>query len=326
MEFIVLDLTTATEEQIKAAIECNNRTSRLMQTEIDKLKSVAETLQQSKRTVVLKVQPDNTEEQRTIIDSEFEKEVEYYYEQLKELTLENIEEEIETTLPSKKHYQYERILNRLKLESIRTIKEIKELLIEEGLLGEEITAFQDEYNLELKKIQLINKLLCHQMEDEISEKPHENKLIFVPTLGGGIRVLDEIDSIPIEYYDRFYGLFRSIKDGTFKNVQRFDSNSSLAGLSEVKDFKVRVLFVRLNSDSYAVISAFTKKTDNDKAYRTATIKKYSDYKTIETRLIENLSNPEFMQLQQEYETELFRKLSPSDKITPVVKSKGGDTE
>ena len=50
MEFIVLDLNTATEDQIKAAIDCNNRTSRLMNSEIDKLRRVAESAKKSKKT------------------------------------------------------------------------------------------------------------------------------------------------------------------------------------------------------------------------------------------------------------------------------------
>lgn len=325
MEFIVLDLDTATEEQIKAAIDCNNRTSRLMHSEIEKLKRVAEAAKKAKKKPLTPIVQETEEPKKVVIDEDFENEVEYYLSQLRELTLENIEEEIETALPSRKHYQYERILNRLKLEALRSIKDIKDLLAEEGLTIEEISAFQDEYNLEIKKIELIDKALKPQEETLERETPKENNLIFVPTTGGDIRILDEIDSIPLEYHERFAGLFQSIKDGTFKNVQRFARNSELAGLCEVKDFKVRVLFVRLNRDSYAVISAFIKKSDNDKAYRASLVKKYFDYQLVEDRLRKNLDNREFMSLNKTYEAELFRKLSPSsEKTTPLVKKKGGE--
>ena len=40
MEYIILDLQTATEEQLIAALDCNNRTARLMASEIEKLKFV----------------------------------------------------------------------------------------------------------------------------------------------------------------------------------------------------------------------------------------------------------------------------------------------
>ena len=85
MEFIVLDLTTATEEQIKAAIDCNNRTSRLMQSEIDKLRRVAETVKKSKKPIIIQVEPQEEKKETEIIDEDFENEVEYYLSQLKEL-------------------------------------------------------------------------------------------------------------------------------------------------------------------------------------------------------------------------------------------------
>ena len=323
MEFIELDLTTATEEQIKAAIDCNNRTSRLMQSEIDKLRRVAESAKKSKKTIIIQVEPQEEKNETEIIDEDFENEVEYYLSQLKELKNSNIEDEFETSIPSRMHYQYERILTRLKLESIRLIKEIKDLLAEEGLSLEDMNAFKEELDLELKKIELINKALEPVKETEQTSTKKDNKLIFVPTSGGDIRVLDEIDSIPYEYYDRFLGLFQSIKDGTFKNVQRFTGNNELNGLCEVKDFKVRVIFVRLSKDSYAIISAFTKKSDNDKAYRAAVIKKYNDFQLAESSLRKNIQNEEFLELHKTYETELFEKLSPTTK-TPVLKKKGGE--
>lgn len=323
MEFIELDLTTATEEQIKAAIDCNNRTSRLMQSEIDKLRRVAESAKKSKKPIIIQVEPQEEKKETEIIDEDFENEVEYYLSQLKELKNSNIEDEFETSIPSRMHYQYERILTRLKLESIRLIKEIKDLLAEEGLSLEDMNAFKEELDLELKKIELINKALEPVKETEQTSTKKDNKLIFVPTSGGDIRALDEIDSIPYEYYDRFLGLFQSIKDGTFKNVQRFTGNNELNGLCEVKDFKVRVIFVRLTKDSYAIISAFTKKSDNDKAYRAAVIKKYNDFQLAESSLRKNIQNEEFLELHKTYETELFEKLSPTTK-TPVLKKKGGE--
>lgn len=325
MEFIVLDLDQATEEQLIATIDCNNRTSRLMSSEIEKLKRVAESAKKTKRPIEVEPEQPAPQQPQPVVDQDFENEIEYYYSQVKELKLANIEEDIVQALPSRKHYQYTRILTRLKLESIRAIKEIKDLIAEEGISVEDMTAFKDELELELKKIELLDKHLQPLQAEELKEEPQENNLIFVPTSGGDIRILDELDSIPSEYYDKFNGLFQSIKDGTFKNVQRFSRNSELAGLCEVKDFKVRVLFVRLNRDSYAVISSFIKKTDNDKGYRSALVRKYTDYQLVEDDLIRNLSNPEFMQLHKEYEQELFRKLSPtSSKETPITKKKGGE--
>ena len=136
MEFIVLDLSNATEEQLRATIDCNSRTYRMMTSEISKLKKVAETA----RKVVRQEEPEvvvETVESKPTIDEDFEHEIEYYFQALKELPEEELETEIETVLPSKRNYQYQRIMYRLKAEIIRNIKEIRDFLQEECLSLEE---------------------------------------------------------------------------------------------------------------------------------------------------------------------------------------------
>lgn len=321
MEFIVLDLSNATEEQLRATIDCNSRTYRMMTSEISKLKKVAETA----RKVVRQEEPEEvveTVESKPTIDEDFEHEIEYYFQALKELPEEDLETEIETVLPSKRNYQYQRIMYRLKAEIIRNIKEIRDFLQEECLSLEE-AELENEMALELKRLRLIDQELLrkeHQTEEEIQV---QNNLVFAPTLGGNIRILDEMEHIDPEYYERFAGLFQSIIDGTFKNVQRFSRNSDLAGLCEVKDFKTRVVFKRLDKNTYAVISAFIKKSDNDKGYRNMLSSRYSDYLQIESSLKQNLANEEFASMQQLYTEELFNIIAP-EQLTPQIKIKGGE--
>lgn len=321
MEFIVLDLSNATEEQLRATIDCNSRTYRMMTSEISKLKKVAETA----RKVVRQEEPEEvveTVESKPTIDEDFEHEIEYYFQALKELPEEELETEIETVLPSKRNYQYQRIIYRLKAEIIRNIKEIRDFLQEECLSLEE-AELENEMALELKRLRLIDQELLrkeHQTEEEIQV---QNNLVFAPTLGGNIRILDEMEHIDPEYYERFAGLFQSIIDGTFKNVQRFSRNSDLAGLCEVKDFKTRVVFKRLDKNTYAVISAFIKKSDNDKGYRNMLSSRYSDYLQIESSLKQNLANEEFASMQQLYTEELFNIIAP-EQLTPQIKIKGGE--
>lgn len=327
MEFIVLDLETATEEQIKAALDYNNRTSKLMASEICKLQRInAEAKKSSKNQIEVQepiLVPDTPPTKE--IDEDFENEVDYYYSAIKELTQEDIEEKIVDALPSRMNYQYKRILLRIQAEIMRNIKEIKNFLTEEDITLEEYEDFKEEILLEQTKLELIKKHLSVK-EDEINieEEQKDNNLIFVPTPGGNIRVLEELDRINQEYYDGFYTLFQSIKDGTFKNVRRFKNNEDLKGLCEVKSFKIRVLFTRLNHDSYAVISAFIKKSDKDKGYLNMVCSRYSDYKNIEDNLVSNLNNEEFMDLNKQYEEELFRKLAPSQKEPSILKVKGGE--
>lgn len=323
MEYIVLNESTATEEQLLTAINANIRTARLMSSEIEKLKQTTKKREKEEAEITLE---DNTEEQPkqvNPIDESFEELAYLYYATIKDLQPEELEEHAQELLPSKADYQYERIMNRLVLEILKNIKELKEYLKTEQLSDEDIDSLTEEIISEEEKIGIIKNHLTKndEKEETITSKPHQNNLIFVPTTGGNIRVLDELDKISPEYYARFFELFQSIKDGTFKNEQRLRGDTNLAGLCVVRYFNIRVAYTRLEENNYAILTAYIKKADRDKAITTSLSSKYSDYKGIESKLIANLQNPEFMELNKQYEEELFNKLLPYTKTTPSVKSK-----
>ena len=143
-------------------------------------------------------------------------------------------------------------------------------------------------------------------------KVEKNNLVFVPTLSGNIRALDDLEHIPSEYYSRFKDLFDSIVDGTFKNVKVFASNSPLYGITEVRGFKVRVVFTRLSSDTYAIITAFVKKSDKDKLYNESLNNIVREYRGLEASLKANLNNPEFMKENEKSVQQLWNILAPKN--------------
>lgn len=312
MEFIILDLDTATEEQLKAAIECNYRTFRLMSSKIETLKKANEQAlkkaQQKKEETFHQQEP--IEEVVDDIDAEFEEEVAFFVSDVKKLPEEAIEENIESVLPSRKHYEYERLLKRIIAELFKDYNEIEEYMLTESMEPEEQEELLHDQTIFLRKIKAISKQLTLTIE-EITQTPViENELIFVPTSGGNIRIFDELDHIPSNYYKKFESLFASIKDGTFKGVKKMQG--SLEGLAEVRDIPSgsRVTFMRLDKNRYAVISAFVKKSDNNSGYQKMVENHYQSYRQQETALKANLDNPEFLELHKQYELELFRKLSP----------------
>lgn len=312
MEFIILDLDTATEEQLKAAIECNYRTFRLMSSKIETLKKANEQAlkkaQQKKEETFHQEAP--VEEVVDDIDDEFEEEVAFFVSDVKKLPEEAIEENIESVLPSRKHYEYERLLKRIIAELFKDYNEIEEYMLTESMEPEEQEELLHDQTIFLRKIKAISKQLTLTIE-EITQTPViENELIFVPTSGGNIRIFDELDHIPSNYYKKFESLFASIKDGTFKGVKKMQG--SLEGLAEVRDIPSgsRVTFMRLDKNRYAVISAFVKKSDNNSGYQKMVENHYQSYRQQETALKANLDNPEFLELHKQYELELFRKLSP----------------
>ena len=322
MAFKFIDISDLTEGQLIEVIEENAKTAAFTREEIKKLKAAAKP-----KTATPSIIIDNskTEEQPAVDRSDFEDEVEYYYSQVKEITSATISEKLHLCVPKRTNKNFEKIILRLKLESLRNIREINEVIREYSSVEdpEEMQMFKDEILYEQQKIAFYDNLLSPEKEEveEIEEEETTNRMIFVPTNGGNIRILDEIDHIPDTFYDLFLELFLSIKDGSFKNVKRFTNNAALTGLVEVKNPQSRVVFARLNENTYAIITAFVKKTQKDKGYLDSLKNKAADYKTISEILKRNLSNPEFLELHQQYEDELFRKLG----YDPVTKTfvKGG---
>lgn len=322
MAFKFIDISDLTEGKLIEVIEENAKTAAFTREEIKKLKAAAKP-----KTATSSIIIDNSkkEEQPAVDRSDFEDEVEYYYSQVKEITPATISEKLHLCVPKRTNKNFEKIILRLKLESLRNIREINEVIREYSSVEdpEEMQMFKDEILYEQQKIAFYDNLLSPEKEEveEIEEEETTNRMIFVPTNGGNIRILDEIDHIPDTFYDLFLELFLSIKDGSFKNVKRFTNNAALTGLVEVKNPQSRVVFARLNENTYAIITAFVKKTQRDKGYVDSLKNKAADYKAISEILKRNLSNPEFLELHQQYEDELFRKLG----YDPVTKTfvKGG---
>ena len=317
MAFKFIDISDLTEGQLIEVIEENAKTAAFTREEIKKLKAAAKP-----KTATSSIIIDNskTEEQPAVDRSDFEDEVEYYYSQVKEITPATISEKLHLCVPKRTNKNFEKIILRLKLESLRNIREINEVIREYSSVEdpEEMQMFKDEILFEQQKIAFYDQLLSPVKEEveQVEEEEQSNRMIFVPTNGGNIRILDEIDHIPDTFYDLFLELFLSIKDGSFKNVKRFTNNAALTGLVEVKNPQSRVVFARLNENTYAIITAFVKKTQRDKGYVDSLKNKAADYKAISEIIKRNLSNPEFLELHQQYEDELFRKLG----YDPVTKT------
>ena len=73
---------------------------------------------------------------------------------------------------------------------------------------------------------------------------------------------------------------------------------NFAGFSEVRGFQVRIVFTRISKNQYALITAFTKKCDNDKGYRDSLAQKLSDYRLIEGKIKELAQDEEFLKENQ----------------------------
>lgn len=308
MEIKIIDIKKATSQEIMETLDENNRKVTLMSTEIEKLKKVAS----EERKIIIDspkkpyIELSGEEEE----EDSLEEELSYYVENFNNATLEELTESTDDILPSQENPNYQNIMLRLQIELLKSIKEVNDIIKETGKGNqEELEYYKEELQQLRKKLDLLNSPV---EKDTKGEDQRKNTLIFAPTPSGNIRVLEEIEKrIPQEYYAGFQGLFESIQTGRFKNVRRFvASNAKTAGFSEVKDHKIRVVFDRIGPHAYVVITAFMKKSDKDKGYIDPLKGILADYKNqYRNKLKENLRNPEFLDLQQHYEQELFNKLS-----------------
>lgn len=325
MEIIHLDLEQVTEEELTLAISQNNRTLNELNAEIKKI-SLASTkqLEEENNFILSKNSSDehNVSETNQRNDSLYDT-IEYYYQNIvsiNSLDTKVLEEEILENLPNSDSENYDMILLQIQMRLLKNIKEIEEFINDVDKIGtDDLSDFKAEVELNDKKIKLISKIRKENKAIEDIDNT-DNNLIFVPTSGGNIRVLEELSHIDSEYLEEFKGLFDSIKDGSFKNVKRFsNTNSKNAGVSEVRDYKIRVVFDRISPHDYAIITAFIKKSDNDAGYLKSLISKVKNYDNIRAILKNNLNNPEFMNLQKEYENELYNILNQTSKSKQHVK-------
>lgn len=290
MEIRILDPNSSLDEMLEV-IEDNIRTTTQTREEISKLK--LQSKRAKKQDVVIKPTKKETTEKEPYCDIDFEEEMEYYLTDYKSLREDNLEENLLSILPSKKTYRYKDIILRLIAESLKEIKEVNELISRENFSAEELTDLRSVILLEKKKISILKEHLKHKDEVETEEEVN-NEIILVPSLTGNVKLIEDLEHIHPSNYEAFLELVESIKNGTFKGVKRFTNNMRFAGISEVRGFQVRIAFARIGKNKYALITAFTKKCDNDKGYRDSLTQKLSDYRLQEDKLKALAEDEEFL--------------------------------
>lgn len=307
--FETANLDNITEDKLLDVLDNNRKIAFELRKQLQELqKPVKKVKQQTSKPAVIgkECQDENT----------FENEIDFYLNNLDSITINMLEEDIIHLLPPRRKANYQEIILRLKLECNKNLRELREFInMEETQKVEEVKSIQNKVQLERKKLGILNQLLLLQPIEK-EENPIKNRFVFVPTPGGNIRVLEEIASIPADFYPSFLALFQSIEDGTFKGVKRFGtSNVKIAGISEVRDVanKTRIVFDRIGPDTYAIITAFTKKVMQSHGYHEQLERKIGNYRTYFPTLKANLENKEFLEEQELYTQELWSKLNHSEK-------------
>ncbi len=257
---------------------------------------------------------------KKVIDEEFEDQVKYYLQDYSKLDVGFSDDDLYDVLPSKNSYRYKDIMLRLMAESVKEIKQLNELFLGDPLSIEEMEEVKSLVVTEKRKIDFINGIL-NKKETKTTKKKEEekNSVIFAPTTGGNIRVIEEMKDIDASYYPAFKELLDSIIDGSFKGVKAFNNNVDLNGVSEVKGHGVRIVFKRISKKTYALVTAFVKRSTNERGYRDSLKSKVADFRVMHDRLKEKCNDPEFMQQNELYLEELYNILGQNDKNPQMKK-------
>lgn len=328
MEFIILALDDEiSSEEIFEVISKNHNTSMLMDKEVKKLKELS-----SKSTK--RVENDNkTPEKEMIYDevdevnSELDDKVDYYNYLISSIDdCEDLQDQIESSLPNPNTGDYKTIVLRLKLKLLKRIKETADFISEcrEEFDDEDLEEYKEEIRLCSKKLEILKS----ESNEEVNENKTstKNNFFFPVSSMGNIRVIDEIEKISKsspEFCSEFLELFQSIQDGSFKRVKRFLNNNKLVGISEVRGFKPRVVFDRIGKNDYAIITAFLKKCDNDRGYKDSLELKIQKYMSQRDNIVKRLNNPEYRALNEQYTNELFGKLGYNKEDSKSIEKRLG---
>ena len=310
--------------QLKKAMILNANTLIMLEKEVNRLRELNVKNKNTKEQIE-NIQVTLTNKEEYIEENSILDEINYYSSLLNQIDFnekESLTERIIMSLPSIKNGNFQTIIYGINAEILKNINEIKKFIEEEkeSFTKDELNEFKTEILENQRKIMLINQTINFSLNREIITINEEtpNKLVFLNTTSGNVYALKDIKLIDKEYFERFNGLFNSIEDGTFKNIKYLDSNNpNVAGVAEVKDYKTRIVFDRLDSKTYAIIAVFIKKSDNDAGYLDFLERRVAAYREQKEKIILNIKKIDYMLKQQEILNEIYEKLD-SKQLTEVT--------
>lgn len=207
---------------------------------------------------------------------------------------------LEDALPKRASENFEQIINYLLISLLQEEISFRQLLYNEGKRLESDAELYSYVKLLCQKFEFIKSYRGQKAEQVIeSHNEASNKLVFLTTNYGNVCALSDVKDIDSEYYETFLKLLESIIDGTFKNVKTFVIPGSGTLVSEVKDFKTRVIFIKLEPNVYIVNSIFVKKTDIDQYYRNSLNNRDSLYRGQIGNILKQLAGPNRQQYLEE---------------------------
>lgn len=239
--------------------------------------------------------------------------ISYYIEKIEKMTEYG---ELEKILPVRDDEQFNNIIDMLvvnlygkKVELINFIHE--QQLREKGIYE----MFDDDLEILDSKIEMLldYKIDNGEIQDVKTKGERHNKIVFLKNSNNLPLIMSYIKDNE-ENYKKFLELINSIIDGTFKNFRVFVNSEKIINMMEVRFLNSRILFSRLNSNTYVVMAAFVKKCDTDLRHRNLVENISSIYQSQKETLLTMINNEEFMKQEEFYLEELIKELKGKEKV------------
>lgn len=307
--------------KITSTIDANCEKASVTRREIEKLKKQNVNNDEERKLEIFET--DEIVEEKESTNDEFEDEIDFYLNDYLYISDNFTVDELINILPNKNNYRFNDIIMRLYAESLKAMNEYRMFAKDEDNSKEDLAEISKALVAEKRKMSCLLEIINHK--DDIKEKDNKNKLFLIPNSTGSVKILDDLRSEDASFYPSFLELINSIEDGTFKNVKRFKNNNDLVGVCEVKGYQVRVVFARIDKDTYGLITALVKKQDNDSNYRNFLKKRISEYRKVCPSLKKYISDEKIMAENSDNLVELYNILGVA-KENGVEKKKGGKND
>lgn len=182
------------------------------------------------------------------------------------------------------------IINRLLILINKEILENKDLLMYE----EDMDIRDDLNNLEFIYEELLDYRDYVDVED-VTDNYNMN-VVFLMYNEDKSYIERDLEDIREEYYNDFYSLLESIKNGTFKQIKKFANvRRDLYSFTEVKKYQTRIFFTKLDNNTILICGAMVKKVDSSKHYFDYLVNRTKSLNNIDLNSIkECLNNREFI--------------------------------
>lgn len=238
--------------------------------------------------------------------------ISYYIEYLK---CSESEDDLEIFMPNVHDNNFEDIYANIMLYLQKELI-VKNKLVISNLTGDELLKVKKD----IEKISLMMDLVTSYKEkyfdtgfDEILfEKENKSPiLVYSKTMSGNVALLRDLKKEPFESYDDFLYLFEALSNGDFKNVKRItktNDNSLYSSILEVKLNSARITFEKLNGNVCLVTGAFVKKVMKSSIYKTKLISIARNAQMSRKYILENLSNPTFIDEEKKITKDVYRLL------------------